>query len=71
MKLAARIKSGPIGPTRFGPQPIRVRAGSARLVRIVFKNFLIINFLKMTYIYIFLLGFFSKSYSDHTNEDVD
>ena len=30
VKLAARIKSGPIGPARIG-QPIRVRAGLARL----------------------------------------
>ena len=36
LKLAARIKSGPIGPTRIGPQPIRVRAGPARLARIFF-----------------------------------
>ena len=39
VKLAARIKSGPIGP-----QPIRVRVGPARLARISFKIFLIINF---------------------------
>ena len=36
MKLAAQIKSGPIGPVRIGPQPIRVRAGPARLARIFF-----------------------------------
>ena len=36
VKLAARIKSRPIGPTRIGPQPIRVRAGPARLARIFF-----------------------------------
>ena len=70
MKLAARIKSGPIGPARMGLQPIRVRAGLARLARIFFLNFLIIYFKKMTYIYD-LLGFFFKSYSDHTNEDED
>ena len=57
VKLAAQIKSGPIGPARFGParfgpQPIRVRVESGRLARIFFFfNFLIINFLKMTYIY--------------------
>ena len=65
MKLAARIKSEPIGP-----QPIWVRVGQTRLARIFF----IINFLKMIYIYIYiydLLRFFSKSYSDHTNEDED
>ena len=39
VKLAAQIKSGPIGPVRIGPQPIRVRAGPARLARIFFKNF--------------------------------
>ena len=39
VKLAARIKSGPIGPTRIGPQPIRVRARAARLARIFFFNF--------------------------------
>ena len=49
MKLAARIKSGPIGPARIGParigpQPIQVRAGPARLARIFFKNFFIIKF---------------------------
>ena len=44
VKLAARIKSGPIGHTRIGPQPIRVRAGPARLARNFFINFLIINF---------------------------
>ena len=36
VRLAARIKSGPIGPARIGPQPIRVRAGPARLARIFF-----------------------------------
>ena len=54
VKLAARIKFGPIGPTRIGPQPIRVRAGPARLARIFFKFFLIINFKKMIYIYIYM-----------------
>ena len=44
VKLAARIKSGPIGPARIGPQPIRVTAGPARLARIFLKIFLIINF---------------------------
>ena len=39
VKLAARIKFGPIGPARIGPQPIRVRAGPARLARIFFKIF--------------------------------
>ena len=36
VKLSARIKSGPIGLARFGPQPIQIRAGPARLVRIFF-----------------------------------
>ena len=31
VKLVARIKFGPIDPARIGPQPIRVRAGPARL----------------------------------------
>ena len=44
MKLVARIKSGPIGPAQIGPQPIRVRAEPARLARIFFFKFLIINF---------------------------
>ena len=39
MKLVARIKSEPIGPTRIGPQPIRVRAGPTLLARIFFKKF--------------------------------
>ena len=41
VKLAARIKFEPIGPTRIGSQPIRVKAGSARLAQIFF---IIINF---------------------------
>ena len=39
VKLAARIKSGPIGPARIGSQPIRVRAGPARLARICLNFF--------------------------------
>ena len=39
VKLAARIKSGPIGPARIGPQPIRVRAEPTRLARNFFFNF--------------------------------
>ena len=46
VKLAARIKSGPIGPARIGPQPIWVRARPARLARIFFNFFLIIIFKK-------------------------
>ena len=46
MKLATRIKFGPIGPARIGPAAHRVRAGPARLARIFFKNFFIINFKK-------------------------
>ena len=33
VKLAARIKSGPIGPARIGPQPIWVRVGPARFAQ--------------------------------------
>ena len=36
MKLAARVKFGPIDPARIGPQPIRVRVRLARLARILF-----------------------------------
>ena len=43
IKLAARIKSGPIGPARIGPQPIRVRAGPPDWPEF-FLKFLIINF---------------------------
>ena len=50
VKLAARIKSGPIGPARIGPQPIRVRAGPARLARIFFNKF----FKNDIYIYIYI-----------------
>ena len=39
MKLAARIKSEPISPTRIGSQAIQVRVGPARLARIFLKNF--------------------------------
>ena len=34
VKVAARIKSEPIGPARISPQPIRVRAGPVGLARI-------------------------------------
>ena len=37
MKLAAQIKSRPIGQSRISPQPIRVRAGPARLARLACK----------------------------------
>ena len=40
MKLAARIKSGPMGPARIGG-PIRVRAGPTRIGPIFLKKFLI------------------------------
>ena len=67
VKLAARIKSEPIGQTRIGLQLIQVRARQTRLARIFFKIFK-----NDIYIYINdLLRFFSKSYSDHTNEDKD
>ena len=36
VKLVARIKFGPIGPARIGPQPIWVRAGPARFARFFF-----------------------------------
>ena len=44
VKLAARIKFGPIDPARIGPQPIRVRAGPADWPELFFFNILITNF---------------------------
>ena len=56
VKLAFRIKFEPIGPARIGPQPIRVRARQPDWPEFILK-FFIINFKKMSYIYIYE-GFF-------------